>query len=186
MSKDIIANNSTIVNQKLFSTSYEPTCDNYISPLDANDYTPIVRMGSLFKTDTCVDYRYTWDLNGTWARVEPEEPQHIIGNNNELITDFLNCSKQFQSELRKWVNGYSIPVTFTRDATIAVLRNFLADFNTQWNCFINKWACKHNFTTYNGFSKRLRHAVDKFYNTIFQEHGVSIVNSLEAADEYDY
>ena len=169
MSRDIIANNTTIVNQKLLSTSYEPTCDNYISPLDANDYTPIVRMGSLFKTDTRVDYRYTWDLNRKWVRVEPESPQYITGNNNDLIIDFLNCSQEFQSDLRNWVNAYSIPVTFTRDATIAVLRNFLANFNTQWNHFINKWACKHNFTTYNAFSKQLRHAVDKFYNTIFQE-----------------
>lgn len=185
MSKDMITNNSTIVNQKLFANSYEPTYDDYITPLDVNDYTPIVKIGNLFKTDTRVDYMYYWDLNGKWVKAEAQRPQHIISNNNNLITDFLNCSKEFQSELRTWVNGYSIPVTFTRDATIAALRNFLDDFNAQWNCFINQWACKYNFTTYNSFSKRLRHAVDEFYNTIFQEHGVSILKNLEDA-EYDY
>ena len=183
MSREIISHNATEVNQQFLATSYDST-DDYITPLDANDYTPIVTMGRLFKADTRVNYMYNWDVNGNWVRVKASRPQHIH-NNNDLITDFLNCSKEFQSELRTWVNTYNIPVTFTQDATIAALRNFLVNFNTQWNHFINNWACKHNFTTYNGFSKQLRHAVDKFYNTIFEEHCISIINSLQEA-EYEY
>lgn len=184
MSKNIISNNSIIVNQQPLSTNYDPTCNDYSSPLDANDYTPLVKVGGLFKADTYVDYTYTWELNG--IRVIAGS-QHTTSNNTELLKDFLNCSKQFQSELRNWVNTYSLPVAFTYDTRITGLKCFLADFNNKWNFFINNWACKHNFITYNDFSKWLIQAVEQFYNTIFQEHGVGILKSLETADsEYEH
>lgn len=184
MSKNIISNNSIIVNQQPLSTNYDTTCNNYVSSLDAKDYTPLVKVSGLFKADTYVDYTYTWDLNGNWVRAQSQD---TTSNNTNLLKDFLNCSKQFQGELRNWVNTYRMPVAFTCDARITGLKCFLVDFNNKWNFFINNWACKHNFTTYNDFSKWLRQAVEQFYDTIFQEHGVSILKSLEAADsEYEH